>query len=175
MVELRNVPYKQQEQILYYVVDRLPRFRSGALDARGNGGYLAEQAAYRYGRTRIEPVQITQAWYLENMPPFKAKIEDKEMEIPQDRDLLDDLRALQVIKGIPKLPEVKTGEGRNRHGDGAIALAMADYAARRSPAVYDFHRVPSLGSRAWRNDRRFRDADRTRLVRTTGGFHRGSL
>ena len=50
LVELRNVPYRQQEQILFFLVDRLPRFRSGALDARGNGGYLAEQAAYKYGR-----------------------------------------------------------------------------------------------------------------------------
>ena len=175
LIELRNVPYKQQEQILYYLVDRLPRFRAGALDARGNGGYLAEQAAFRYGRNRIEPVQTTQTWYLENMPRFKAKLEDQEMLIPKDRDLLDDLRALQVIKGIPKVPDVRTGENKNRHGDGAIALAMADYAARRTPTIYDFHRVPRLGSRAWRKDRRFRDPDHTRRVRTTAGFHRGSI
>lgn len=175
LVELRNVPYRQQEQILYYVVDRLPRFRAGALDARGNGGYLAEQAAYRYGRNRIEPVEISQAWYLENMPKFKARFEDKEVLIPKDRDLLDDLRAIQVVKGIPKVPDVRTGQYKDRHGDAAVALAMADYAARQAPAVYDFHRVPRQGSRAWKRDRRFRDPDRTRLVRTTAGFHRGSI
>jgi len=42
VLEMRNVPFKQQEQVLFYLVDRLPRFRFGALDARGNGQYLAE-------------------------------------------------------------------------------------------------------------------------------------
>ena len=175
LVELRNVPYRQQEQILFFLVDRLPRFRSGALDARGNGGYLAEQAAYKYGRGRIEPIQLSQAWYLENMPRFKSRFEDKLFQIPRDREVLDDLRALQVVKGIPKLPDAKTGQKKDRHGDAAIALAIAEYAARKDPVVYEYHRVPKLGSRAWRKDRRFRDLGRKRMVRTTGGFHRGSI
>src|SRR5690606_10257830 len=41
VVELAGCPYKQQEQILDFVIDRLPRFRKGALDANGNGGQLA--------------------------------------------------------------------------------------------------------------------------------------
>ncbi len=44
VVELRNIPFEQQRQILFYLVDRLPRFRHGALDGRGNGHYLAEVA-----------------------------------------------------------------------------------------------------------------------------------
>ena len=89
--------------------------------------------------------------------------------------MLDDLRALQVVKGIPKLPDSKTGQKKDRHGDAAIALAMAEYAARKDPVVYEYHRVPKLGSQAWRKDRRFRDLGRKRMVRTTGGFHRGSI
>ena len=34
IVELRNVPFKQQAQVLFYIVDRLPRFNGGAMDAR---------------------------------------------------------------------------------------------------------------------------------------------
>ncbi|HNW36102.1 MAG TPA: hypothetical protein PKM25_14285, partial [Candidatus Ozemobacteraceae bacterium] len=44
LLEMRNVPFRQQEQVLFYVVDRLPRFLGGAMDARGNGQYLAEVA-----------------------------------------------------------------------------------------------------------------------------------
>ena len=44
VVELRNIPFRQQEQILFYIADRLPRFIGGAMDARGNGQYLAETA-----------------------------------------------------------------------------------------------------------------------------------
>lgn len=63
LVELRNVPFRQQEQILFYIVDRLPRFMAGAMDARGNGQYLAEVAMQRYGSTRIEQVMLTEGWY----------------------------------------------------------------------------------------------------------------
>ena len=129
LVELRNVPFKQQEQCLCYIADRLPRLVGGALDARGNGQYLAEQAKYRYGEGRIEEVMLSQSWYLENMPKLKAAFEDDEISIPKDADVLNDLRALQVIKGIPRLPEGKTGEAKNRHGDAAIAIAMAYFAS----------------------------------------------
>ncbi len=138
LVELRNVPFRQQEQVLYYIIDRLPRFQAGALDARGNGQYLAEQARYRYGATRIQEVMLSQSWYLEHMPPFKAAFEDGLIRLPRDADVLDDLRALQVVKGIPRLPEGKTGDGKNRHGDAAIALAMAYFASRQDSAPIEF-------------------------------------
>ena len=141
LVELRNVPFKQQEQVLNYIVDRLPRLQAGALDARGNGQYLAEQAAYRYGAGRIECVMFSQSWYLENMPKLKAALEDDLMSVPRDRDVLDDLRAIQVIKGIPRLPEGKTGAGKNRHGDAAIAIALAYYASLMDAVEYAYHPV----------------------------------
>ena len=141
LVELRNVPFKQQEQVLNFIVDRLPRLQAGALDARGNGQYLAEQTAYRYGGGRIECVMLSQSWYLENMPKLKAALEDDLMSVPRDRDVLDDLRAIQVIKGIPRLPEGKTGAGKNRHGDAAIAIALAYYASLMDAVEYAYHPV----------------------------------
>lgn len=145
LVELRNVPFRSQEQILVYIVDRLPRLRAGRLDARGNGQYLAEQAVYRYGASRIEAVMISQAWYLDVMPKFKARFEDDLILIPRDRDVVDDVRAIQVIKGIPKIPDAKTGDNKNRHGDAAIALAMADSAADGESAPIEFTSAPKGG------------------------------
>jgi phage FluMu gp28-like protein len=43
---MRNVPFDQQRQVLFYVVDHLPNFMAGANDARGNGQWLAEVAAH---------------------------------------------------------------------------------------------------------------------------------
>ncbi|WP_052052510.1 hypothetical protein [Halomonas salina] len=151
LVELRNVPFKQQEQVLCYIVDRLPRLQAGKLDARGNGQYLAEQAVERYGST-VEAVMLSQSWYLEHMPPFKAAFEDAGIEIPRDRDVADDLRALEVIKGVPKLPDAKTGDGRNRHGDAAIALALAYAASLDDATEIDFIRVPKGGGSAFDPD-----------------------
>ena len=147
LVELRNVPFKQQEQVLYYIADRLPRLAAGALDARGNGQYLAEEAKYRYGENRIEEVMLSQSWYLENMPKLKAAFEDDEISIPKDADILNDLRALQVIKGIPRLPEGKTGDAKNRHGDAAIAIAMAYFASLQEYVEMEWTPVPTKAER----------------------------
>ncbi|HEY1029763.1 MAG TPA: terminase family protein [Pseudomonas sp.] len=145
LVELRNVPFKQQEQALFYIVDRLPRLQGGALDARGNGQYLAEQAVERYGAGLVEAVMISQAWYLDAMPKFKAALEDAVVSIPRDREVGDDLRAIEVIKGIPRLPEGKTGSSKNRHGDAAIALVMAYHASMMDTTVIEFFSVGQSG------------------------------
>lgn len=131
IVELRNVPFEQQKQILFYIVDRLPRFRAGAMDARGNGQYLAEVAMQRYGPSRIAQVMLSQEWYRENMPPFKAAIEDKKLTLPQDVDVLADLRTIVMEKGVAKVPDnarVRGSDGRDRHGDTAVALTLATFA-----------------------------------------------
>ncbi len=147
LVELHNVPFRQQEQVLYYIGDRLPRFSAGALDARGNGQYLAEQARYRYGH-RIHEVMLSQSWYLENMPRLKAAFEDDRIRLPRDADILDDLRAIQVVKGIPRLPEGKTDKNAKRHGDAAIAIVMALFAAQNLAAPIEWQPAPDRKS-AW--------------------------
>ncbi len=142
-VELRNVPFRQQEQILFYIADRLPHFSGGALDARGNGHYLAEVAMQRYGAWRIRQVMLSDKWYMENMPSCRAAFEDRSIAIPKDPDILDDLRAVRMEKGIGKVPESHRGKGRDggqRHGDAAIALALAWHAARQikgGPVEYE--------------------------------------
>jgi phage FluMu gp28-like protein len=149
LVELRNVPFKQQEQILFYIVDRLPNFQKGAPDARGNGSQLAESAAVRYGFNRIERVMLTEGWYRDNMPLFKAALEDGTFdEIPADRDVTGDIRAFRMVKGVARIPEKRTTEkgdgskgGDKRHGDAGIAAALADYASRQDVEIFEYHRV----------------------------------
>ena len=58
-LEMRNVPYDQQKQVLFHVIKGLPRFTASAHDARGNGEYLAEAAASRFGCHRIEQIKLT--------------------------------------------------------------------------------------------------------------------
>lgn len=133
LIELRNVPFRQQEQIAFYLMDRLPRFTGGAFDARGNGQFLAEVAMQRYGASRIQQVMLSEGWYREHMPPVKAALEDGTLDgLPRDADVLADLRAVQVIKGVPRIPETRTtGEDKGkRHGDAAVAVALAYFASR---------------------------------------------
>lgn len=131
VVELRNVPFRQQEQILFFLIDHLPRFSGGALDARGNGQYLAEVARQRYGAGCIAEVKLSEGWYREHMPPMKSALEDEALDIPKDADIIDDLRSLEVVNGVARVPD-RSGKGTTgqRHGDSAIALAMAVFASR---------------------------------------------
>lgn len=145
VIELRNVPFEQQKQVLFFICDRLPRFRGGAFDARGNGQYLAEVARQKYGATRIIEVMLSESWYRDNMPRFKQAFEDNETFTPKDGDILDDHRAIKMIKGVAKLPETKNKgrDGNNRHGDSAISHCMALFASRELAGCdeYAYHPV----------------------------------
>lgn len=145
VVELSNVPFEQQRQILAYILDRVPRLQAGAMDATGNGAYLAEVTAQRYGGHRIEEVKLSEGWYRENMPAFRAAFEDATLEIPADSLIVDDLRAIQVINGVARIPNNSRQNGR--HGDAAIALALAYYASRQDPASIEYTPAPVKTSR----------------------------
>jgi phage FluMu gp28-like protein len=135
VLEERKAPFRTQEQILYYIVDRLPRFSGGALDARGNGQALAEFARQRYGPDLISEVMLSAAWYREHMPRVKAALEDRETSLPKNDAILDDLRGIKIINGVAKPPEnhSKSVDGQ-RHCDSAVALALAEYARAVTPA-----------------------------------------
>lgn len=126
-VELVNAPYETQRQILFYLLLGLHRFTAAAFDATGNGGYLAEAARLRWGASMIECVMLNDPWYREWMPKLKAEFEDDNLVIPRHADVQDDLGKIQVINGVPKIDKGKnTGQGgQQRHGDFAVALAMA--------------------------------------------------
>ncbi len=148
LVELRNVPFKLQAQVLFYVIDRLPRFIGGAMDARGNGQYLAEEAVLKYG-ARVEQVMLSVDWYRENMPRYKAAFEDAKIEIPRHADILADHRLLRMQQGVARLTErrVRGGDGHQRHGDSAIAGALAFYASYSNHQEYDYIPVNSRSAR----------------------------
>jgi phage FluMu gp28-like protein len=167
VVELANVPFKEQELVLFFILDRLPRFSFGKFDARGNGQYLAEVAMQRYGAGRIEPVMLSEAWYRDEMPRFKSFFEDGTIEVAQDADHMDDYRSIKMIKGVAKLPDTKTkgGDGKQRHGDVAIATAMAVSATRMEVAEYAYHPVTN------RNDDR---SERPIMVTAGLGAGRGT-
>jgi phage FluMu gp28-like protein len=136
ITELRDCPFQQQEQVLFYIFDRLPLFSGAALDKGGNGSFLAERARQQYGPDIIDQVSFSSNWCLENWPATKAHIQDRTATLPLDAEVLDDFRAVKVVKGVPKIPEKRsTGkDGGKRHGDSAVSFALAVYASRRFEA-----------------------------------------
>jgi phage FluMu gp28-like protein len=142
IVELRNIPFEQQRQVGFYIGDRLPRFSAAKLDATGNGAYLAEVFAQRYGENRVEQVKLSSSWYLDNVPPFKAAFEDDMIEIPADDDIVRDLATPVFKNGIASIPDLRTKgqDGRKRHADAFVAGVLS-YAASRADVI-DYRYTP---------------------------------
>ena len=133
VMELGNMPFKQQEQICAYLLAGLPNLLGAALDARGNGQYLAEAMQDQFGGDRVQAVMLSEGWYRANTAPFKAALEDGTLDgLPRDEDILADLRAFELVRGVPRIPDARTKgqDGKKRHGDAAIAFVLAHYASR---------------------------------------------
>lgn len=145
IVELRNIPFEQQKQILFYIVHRLPRFVSGAMDATGNGAYLAEVAAQEFGFGRIDQVKLSVEWYRENMPKARAAIEDGVADLPRDADVLGDFRSVKVVQGVAQVTRLndQSAKGKKRHGDAAVAFVMAWVASVMDVVEYGYTPVPA--------------------------------
>lgn len=147
VLELRDCPFRTQRQILFFVTDRLPRFSGGALDARGNGQALAEEARQRFGADRIAEVMLSEAWYREHMPKLKSQFEDRTWNLPRDSQILDDYRALKVVRGVARVPDVRTQtDAGKRHGDAAVAGALAVFAVKTLAGGDPFEAVTALPS-----------------------------
>ncbi|QRE74394.1 hypothetical protein [Methylobacterium aquaticum] len=148
LVELHNVPFEQQRQVLFFLADRLPRRTGIKLDATGNGAYLAEVATQRYGEAWVEEVKLSVAWYLAEVAPFKAAFEDGAITVPADADVVRDLSTPVYKAGIPTIPPVRqAGEsGLKRHCDSFVAGVLAYAASRADPVVIAY--TPAYGPEA---------------------------
>lgn len=148
VIELRHCPTRQQEQILWHLIENLHRMYAGAMDATGNGETISEYTQDKFG-SRIEPVKLNEAFYGAHFPALKESFEDNLLTIPRDKDIRRDLRQIHKVRGIPKIggEEYEGSDRQKRHGDSAIALLLMDYAARRDIAPIEFTRVPSKHER----------------------------
>ena len=150
LIELSHVPTRQQEQILWALLDHVCDMRrtwSCAIDATGPGQTIAEYTADRYGAAdhdrpeiggHIYQVNLSPKWYGTWMQPWVDSFEDGTATYPRDANLEADFRAVEEIDGIPRVPKIESRDLREpelyRHGDGAIAAALMWYASLHQKA-----------------------------------------
>lgn len=144
LVEMHNVPFKQQEQVLFAIGEALPRLSGVAVDSRGNGSYIGEAAHDKWGSI-VDRVMPTENWYREHMPRYKARFEDGTITIPRHDDVLEDHRAIKLVRGVARLPEAKTDKQGQRHGDSAMAILLGNVAATQDAWTADYIAVPRIG------------------------------
>jgi phage FluMu gp28-like protein len=134
LLELRDVPFTTQQQILFYIIDSLPRFFHAALDAGGNGAFLAEVTRQKLGPSLVSEIKLSQDWYMLNMPKLKDGFDNGYFSLPRDDDTMGDYRLLQMTRGVVKVPDnahTIGADGHKRHGDSAIAGALAYFASNQ--------------------------------------------
>ncbi|MNM98506.1 hypothetical protein D3C81_1110370 [compost metagenome] len=162
VIELANAPTRQQEQILWGMLDWLKEQRQDwtfAGDASGPGQTLMEYTGDRYGRAElneekdtysggpVHEVTLSRPWYGQWMGKYIDLFQDGFITLPRDASLEDDHRAVEFVDGIPMVPKVERKDLKDadliRHGDGAIAGALMNFAALNHVGgyVYEYHRV----------------------------------
>lgn len=152
-VELRNMPYEQQKQIMLYILERIARLIGAAFDATGNGSFLAEAALERFGPELVDCVMLSAKWYGEWMPKLKAEFEDQNIFVARHQTTLDDLRHIKVMAGTPQIDKGRTKDenataaGSRRHGDFAVALCMANRASYLDGFVLDDEACQAMPAR----------------------------
>jgi len=75
------------------------------------------------------------------MPPYVTAFGDGTIVLPRHDDVLQDHQALQFVDGIIRVPNnfrFKGSDGFDRHGDSAVACALAFYASRQPVTTYAY-------------------------------------
>lgn len=186
LIEMANAPTRQQEQILWALLDALkeefPGRWSFAGDATGPGQTLMEYTGDRYGRAELDTetgryiggpiheVTLSRPWYGEWMPKYITLFEDGFLSLPRDASLEDDHRAVEYVDGIPMVPRLERKDLQDpelvRHGDGAIAGVLMQFAALNHVTSVPIE-FQAAGARAYIGDGR---ADGVATVVTDDAF-----
>lgn len=153
--ELRGVPGDEQKMIVKAILTHVrERLVGAAFDATGMGWTVAEDMGRLFGLREdpqgsglIMAVKFSEEWYRLQMPPLKAAFEDDMIAIIADAEHLGDLRSVKLVRGIARVPALREGQGaKRRHGDHAIALALAHFASRMRWVEYGYRAVPRQGA-----------------------------
>ena len=149
VVELRNIPFRQQEQILFYIADRLPRLLGGAMDARGNGQYLAETARQRYG-ARIAQVMLSVRVVSGADAAVQGGIRGRQHRDSARRGHPGSTIARSSSSTASRRwrPAPARSDQKARHGDSAMAAALASFASRQDVAEIEPADIDDRGAAA---------------------------
>ena len=130
---LRKMPFADQLDILL-AKGRERRVQRVCIDSTGIGAMLAEEAA-RKGGGKFEGVQFNVQTKGEMYALMRRKFEERSVRIPVDRELREDLHAVQRIVSTGGNVTYSAPRNADGHSDRAAALALCCRAASATPYV----------------------------------------
>lgn len=131
VIELKNETFSTQESVLWPLL-ALPNMRRCCIDATGLGMQLAERAADRYGKYRIEAVNFSGPVKSDLAFPLRAAFEDCNVRIPFAPKIRSDLRAIRKETTAAGNVRFAADRGENGHSDRFWALALAIHAVGKN-------------------------------------------
>ena len=145
IAERRGATFAAQDATLDEMVGRY-RVSRVAMDQTGMGEKPVEDAQRRYGTSRVEGVQMSNARRLDLATALKQRFEDRTIRIPRgDRALRADLHAVKKVAGPTGHPRLEVdGDGEasgGGHADRFWAAALAAGACAGGAARYALHRI----------------------------------
>ena len=147
VIEMHKVPSRLQQKILWYMLERLPRFGGIAMDATGNGETLAENTAEKFGEHMVHQIKLSRAWYGLWTPKLVTAFEEDMIDLPIDADLKNDCSAIEEVDGIYMVSKARAKDIKDpelyRHGDGAVAMILGWFASLHLSSPIEFMGLPS--------------------------------
>jgi phage FluMu gp28-like protein len=126
---MEKTPFRIQREKLFSIL-RHTQMRRCCIDSTGLGMQLAEEAREEFGKSRVEEITFTSAVEDELASDLLPWVEDKNLFIPNDQLIRDDLHSIRKIETSAhhaRYAPVKTDE-EDTHADRFWALALAVHA-----------------------------------------------
>ena len=142
---LRKMPFADQLAILVGKA-RASRVRGVCIDATGIGAMLAEEAVKKIGG-KVQPIQFTAASKGEMYGLMRRRFEERSIRVPADRDLREDLHAVQRLVSTGGNVTYSAPRNADGHSDRAAALALCCRAAKQEPPrmkPFPFHHASAF-------------------------------
>jgi len=147
VIEMHKVHSRLQQKILWYMLERLPRFGGIAMDATGNGETLAENTAEKFGEHMVHQIKLSRAWYGLWTPKLVTAFEEDMIDLPIDADLKNDCSAIEEVDGIYMVSKARAKDIKDpelyRHGDGAAAMILGWFASQHLSSPIEFMALPT--------------------------------
>lgn len=93
---VERASFNIQREILFDLLQH-PKLRRACIDATGLGMQLAEEAQQQFGKYKVEAVMFTGKSKEEIAYNFRTNFEDKNIRIPDDHDLREDLHSIRKV------------------------------------------------------------------------------
>ncbi|WP_336142435.1 hypothetical protein [Acinetobacter sp. 102] len=146
-IEMHNVPARMQKKILWYMLERLPRFGGIAMDATGTGETLAEDTAEKFGEHMVHQIKLNRNWYGLWTPKLVTAFEEDMIDLPRDDNLKNDCSAIEEVDGIHMVSKARKKDLKDpdlyRHGDGAVAMILGWFASLHLSSPIEFIGLPT--------------------------------